>query len=88
MRAHMSRLLAGGVWRVDTRVRRHQRRLLVGGGCALLHTHTEPITHAVGRSKVKGGERAPRRRFPLQVGRVVAGPWRPLAPPTRSSIPS
>ena len=37
MRAHMSRLLAGGVWRVDTRVRRHQRSLSLG--CALLYTH-------------------------------------------------
>jgi hypothetical protein len=33
---------AGGVRRVDTRVRRHQRGLSVGGGCALLHTHPAP----------------------------------------------
>jgi hypothetical protein len=36
------RVSAGGVWRVDTRVRRHQRGLSVGGGCALLHTHPAP----------------------------------------------
>ena len=40
MRAHSSRLPAGGVWGVATRVHCHQRGLLVGGGCALLHTHT------------------------------------------------
>jgi hypothetical protein len=36
------RVSAGGVWRVDTRVRRHQTGLSVGGGCALLHTHPAP----------------------------------------------
>ena len=38
------RLLAGGVWRVDTRVRRHQRGFPVEGGCALLHTHAPCTT--------------------------------------------
>jgi hypothetical protein len=36
------RVSAAGVWRADTRVRRHQRGLSVGGGCALLHTHPAP----------------------------------------------
>jgi hypothetical protein len=37
-------LLAGGVWWVGTRVRRHQRGFPVEGGCALLHTHAPCTT--------------------------------------------
>jgi hypothetical protein len=39
------RLLAGGVWRVDTRVRRHQRGFSVGGGCTLLHPTLHSCPH-------------------------------------------
>ena len=37
--SHLRSLVLLGVWRVDTRVRRHQMSLSVGGGCTLLHTH-------------------------------------------------
>jgi hypothetical protein len=52
MRAHIYRL-AGGVWRVDTRVRRHQRGRRVSGGrrppahtpcTTTLHTSPPPLS--------------------------------------------
>jgi hypothetical protein len=46
-------------WRGYTRVRRHQRGLSVGGGCALLHTHPAPPRCTAPPS------RAPRAPAPL-----------------------
>jgi hypothetical protein len=39
MRAHINRWLAGGVWREDTRVRRHRAFFPEGAGVALSCTH-------------------------------------------------